>query len=62
MLDNDDLDFAILASPASWIGLIVIIVVLIIVLKNHDECSKMTCERGKPTLVENDCHCLEKAK
>lgn len=62
MLDHDDLDFAILASPVSWIGLIIIVVVLFIVLGNQKECSEMSCERGKPTLVENDCHCLEKAK
>lgn len=63
MLDNDDLDFAILASPASWVGLLIIVVVLIIVLMNHGECSEKECPNGqKPVLTENDCYCLEKAK
>jgi len=62
-LDDDDLDFAILASPAGIIGIIIVLVILVIVLMNKSECSEKSCPEGqKPVLTENDCYCMEKAK
>ncbi len=66
MLDDDDLDFAILAWPSGgWIlgilGVIVIVVMAIIVSGNKDECAKRHCERGTPILAHHECLCVEKA-
>jgi hypothetical protein len=62
MLDDDDLDFALLASPASWLGVIIIVIVAVLVFQNRKECSQMHCEHGTPKLAAHECLCVEVAK
>lgn len=67
MLDNDDLDFAILAWPSEgWVigilGVIVILILAAVVASNEDTCAKKHCERGNPVLMKHGCLCVEKAE
>ena len=66
MLDDSDVDFAILISnPKSWLGLaafIIFIVVLVIVVQgNKDECEAKTCATGQVgRLLNHECLCVSK--
>lgn len=69
MLDDDDLDFAILASGGGgggWLsfllGLAVVIAVACAVSDNHRECEQKHCDRGTPVLTAHECLCVERAK
>lgn len=74
MLDDDDLDFAVLVGPVGngsgcvgitlfLISLAVIIAIAVVVSQNHDECAKRTCpERQKPVLMHHECLCVTEAK
>lgn len=65
MLDDDDIDFAILAWPdGGWIlfviGVIAIIVMAVIVDGNKKECAAKHCEHGVGMLANHECVCVEK--
>jgi hypothetical protein len=65
MIDDDDVDFAILAWPTGgWlafvIGLVVVVVLSIIAHYNTETCEAKTCVHGKGALVNHECVCLEK--
>lgn len=66
MLDDDDVDFAILMWPSGgWVvgilGFILIVVMLLIVQNNKNECSEMRCARGgSPILMHHECLCVER--
>lgn len=66
MLDDDDVDFFILAQPngGGWllgvICLIILVVMVVIVSGNKDECAKLHCEHGTPILAHHECLCVEK--
>jgi hypothetical protein len=68
MLDDDDLDFAVLASSGSggWLGailgLVVVVVVWYFVDQNKTECASLHCDRGTPQLMNHQCLCAEQAK
>mgnify|MGYP000877429238 CR=1 FL=1 len=67
MLDDSDVDFALLsgigATGAFGVVIIIIaIIISIIVYDNKEDCSKKKCEHGTPQLVNHDCYCIEKAK
>ena len=69
MLDNDDLDFTILATSGNGggcigalLGLIVVIVVWYFVDQNRQECAELHCDRGTPQLMNHQCLCAEQAK
>jgi hypothetical protein len=66
MIDDDDVDFAVLAWPSGgWvlaiIGAIVIIALLVVVERNKEECAAKHCDRGNPMLIKHECLCVEKA-
>lgn len=65
VLDDDDLDFTILACPSEgWVvsilGLMLVIFVAIAVSKNKSECAAKTCEHGSPILAHHECLCVER--
>lgn len=67
MLDDDDLDFAILAWPSGkWIvtivGIVAIILLFMIVRGNRAECESKHCDHGVGRLINNECLCVEKPK
>lgn len=70
MLDDDDLDFTILAAGGggggclgATLALVIIIVIAVIVTQNKTECSAMKCPEGtSPKLMKNECLCVVKAK
>ena len=63
MLDDSDLDLAIIVSPISIFGLIVVIVVAIFVYLNHKECEELKCDNGeKVELINNQCLCVTPAR
>lgn len=52
MLDDNDVDFAILASnPKSWLGfllfIIIVVLLVIVVQDNKKECAAKTCPAGQ---------------
>lgn len=63
MIDDHDIDFAILSTPGGLIGsvvtLAIVIVLCLIVRDNRIECESHHCERGKPMLIEHECACVE---
>ncbi len=72
MLDDSDLDFAILSGPSGGGGgggcliaiiwLIIVIVIALFVMDNHDKCGKMKCPEGQvPKLLSHECLCVTKA-
>ena len=68
MLDEEDLDFAILSSVSGggggwlWglICLVAFVVLAIVVAMNEDECAKKHCAHGKGMLVHHECICADK--
>lgn len=69
MLDDDDLDFAILAAPGWGVGIVLAVVALLgiaaiafVVHRNHDECARRHCPDGQaPRLTSNACLCVTEA-
>jgi hypothetical protein len=71
MIDDDDVEFAILASPVGegagcfWSVVFVLIIVALIIAAamNNDECGKRHCpDGGRPKLLKNECLCVTEAK
>lgn len=65
MLDDDDLEFTILAWPVGgWIitilGLVVVVWMAIKVSQNREDCSKLHCKTGSAVLMHHECLCVEK--
>lgn len=72
MLDDSDVDFAILSGPSGWGGgagcifsliwLAIVIIILVVVMDNHEECGQMKCPEGQvPKLMSHECLCVTKA-
>ena len=69
MLDDDDLDLAIITSTGpgggcigAVVSIIVIGVVAYYVSQNKAECAEKHCDHGTPILTNHQCLCVEKAK
>jgi hypothetical protein len=68
MMDDDDVEWvAILWPTGGWlisiIGLIVLVVMLVVVSGNKDDCARLQCSSGKtPKLMQHECLCVELAK
>ncbi len=67
MIDDDDVDFAILASnPTTGIGVIITIVLIVVLAvvasHNKEECSTRHCDHGHPALIKGQCLCVEAAQ
>jgi len=67
MLDDSDLDFAVLASPwggcfGTIVSLVIVGVVWYFVAQNENECAEKHCDRGKSVLMHHECLCVEEAK
>lgn len=68
MLDDDDVEFTALAFPVTGpisfvLFLITIIIMLVVVSHNKDECAAMHCDNGgQAQLLNHQCLCVEKAK
>lgn len=65
MLDDEDIDFMILAWPSGgWIvalvGLVAIVIMCAVVSGNKKECAESHCSHGSGMLVEHECVCVEK--
>jgi hypothetical protein len=66
MIDNDDVEFAVLAWPVMgpWslvIGIVVIGVMAFIACGNEEECSKRECGKDAKAMIVNDeCVCVGK--
>lgn len=61
MLDEDDLDFAILVGPGGWFGILLVIIIAIFVYRNTEECEARHCDHGKPVLMRHECLCVDEA-
>lgn len=68
MLDDSDLDFAILSTGGGGglfgiiFGICIIVIIAIAVSNNKDECSKMHCPDGQaPKLMAHECLCVTRA-
>lgn len=68
MIDDNDLDFLVLAfNPRSLLGgivcAVILIVVYLVVQDNHAECEAKHCPDGqKPALMAHECLCVTEAK
>jgi hypothetical protein len=67
MLDDDDVEFVALAwSGGGWVigvlGIIVLVIMMVIVSGNKDDCAKLSCPHGSPKLMEHECLCVDKAQ
>jgi hypothetical protein len=67
MIDDDDVDFAILASnPTTGFGLVIVIAVVAVLAymahTNKVECSARHCDTGHPALIKGECLCAETAR
>jgi hypothetical protein len=62
MIDDSDVDFAVLAAPGGIVGVIIILVVAYFACTNKEDCMKRHCDRGHPVLTAHECLCLESAK
>lgn len=62
MLDDNDLDLVAFAGPGGVVGLLILLIVWWCVHDNHEKCSDMHCNRGRPVLMAHDCLCVEKAE
>lgn len=73
MIDDEDVDIAMLLAPtggSGWCGVIVgvlgisfVIALIIIASMNHQDCSKRQCPEGqKPILMHHECLCVTEAK
>ena len=70
MIDDNDVDFAILATTSSsggcgWsiLGLILIAALAIAASMNSNECGKQTCPPGtSPRLLDHACLCVAEAR
>ena len=70
MFDQRDADdtvmMAVLTTPASWVGLAVVIVVAVAAYhcaySNQQECKAMQCPSGEPRLIDHECLCVAPAR
>lgn len=67
MIDDDDVDFAILAfNPITGIGTVIAIVLIValavVASRNKDECAARHCNAGHPALIKGQCLCVEAAQ
>ncbi len=67
MLDDNDMDFAIFATPTHPVGCLIWLVVLVIlafvIYDNKKECAEMSCESGQTAqLLNHQCLCVTPAK
>jgi hypothetical protein len=66
MIDNDDVEFAILAWPAvgPWslaLGIVVIGFMAFVACENEEECAQRECGKDtKAMIVNNECVCVGK--
>lgn len=63
MIDDDDIEWALLfSSPTGCIGTLMLILFLIvlsfIVSQNKAECAEKHCERGTSQLIDHRCLCV----
>lgn len=62
MIDEDDAMNWALFGPVGIFGLFILIFLMYSACENKEECSKMKCEHGTPTLISHQCLCVEKPK
>lgn len=67
MIDDSDVDFAILASMGTrgWVSVVFAVAAFVLMVarcSSEDECGKRHCDKGKPTVVAHECVCVEKAR
>jgi hypothetical protein len=67
MIDDDDVDFSILASePTTWLGavltIVLVVTIAVIASNNKDECAQRKCDVGHPAVVSHECMCVTESK
>lgn len=67
MLDENDVDLAVVSGMGAVgafgiVFVVLAIIISIIVYDNKNECAQKKCDFGHPELVNHDCYCVEKAK